>query len=242
MSEFIIGLFLIVVGLRGNAGNLIVSMGEDGSFVPFTAALAIFYWLWENVPPPEDKATKALIVGLGGAVLISQYSRVISGLSTSWSAIEALGHGTFSATDFKSGGSAGSLSPQSQSGGFGNLSAGQIEEESGGNQFTSTGAPLVSSAGAVGIAQVLPSTAEQVANTFGIPYSESELENSPLYNEEIGSDYMEELSQQFGGNNTAALAAYNWGPGNVTNAMNQYGSNWFNYIPSSVQNYVQNAQ
>jgi hypothetical protein len=245
MSEFILGLFLIVVGLRGNAGSLISALAEDGSFVPFIVALAIAYYSWENVPPKEAPAVKTLIVGLGAAVVISQYSRIISGAAKSWAAIEALGNGSFSSTfgggPSGSGGNPLSSAINTLTGAFGNLTAGQINEESGGKQFTSSGSPLISSAGAVGISQILPSTAQSVAQTFGIPYSESELKNNSLYNEILGSDYMQVLQEHFGGNEQQALAAYNWGPGNVQSDISRNGSNWFSNLPASVQSYVKNA-
>jgi len=39
-------------------------------------------------------------------------------------------------------------------------------------------------------------------------------------------------------NPAAALAAYNWGPTNLDQAMARYGSDWFSHIPASTQAYV----
>ena len=85
----------------------------------------------------------------------------------------------------------------------------------------------VSPKGAVGVFQLMPATAaglgvdptDPAANIFG------------------GVSYLSQLQNQFG-DPVAALAAYNWGPGNVSNAMATWGAAWFAHIPASVQNYV----
>lgn len=88
----------------------------------------------------------------------------------------------------------------------------------------------VSSAGAVGIAQFMPATAAQ----FGIdPLNPAQSINAQ-------AQYMSQLYNEFG-NWTAALAAYNWGPGNLQNAINDYGpawSQWSPYAPGQTQDYV----
>lgn len=86
----------------------------------------------------------------------------------------------------------------------------------------------VSPVGAVGIMQLMPATAAQ----YGVDPSD------PIDNIQGGVSYLGDLLNQFGGNTVAALAAYNWGPGNVQKAMSAYGSNWLSHAPAETQNYV----
>ncbi|HEV2380874.1 MAG TPA: lytic transglycosylase domain-containing protein [Terriglobia bacterium] len=89
----------------------------------------------------------------------------------------------------------------------------------------------VSSEGAVGVMQLMPGTAAQ----YGVTDS-----TDPTQNITAGIAYDSDLLNQFGGDETAALAAYNWGPGNVKKAQATYGSDWLSYAPTETQNYVQN--
>jgi soluble lytic murein transglycosylase len=70
----------------------------------------------------------------------------------------------------------------------------------------------VSPAGARGLMQVLPSTANQIVQRIKVrPYSESLLFD-PEMNLRLGSWYLSSLLEEFGGKETLALAAYNAGP------------------------------
>ena len=71
--------------------------------------------------------------------------------------------------------------------------------ESGGNDG------LVSSAGAEGLMQVMPSTAKDIKNKYGI-----------TDNLEAGIRYLKDLSRIFGGDMSLVIAAYNGGPGRVS--------------------------
>lgn len=84
-----------------------------------------------------------------------------------------------------------------------------IREESG---FSPT---AVSSSGARGLMQLLPSTARWIAEEkLGIPYREEDLFD-PEYNIRLGSWYLHHLLDQFGEREAWAVAAYNGGPGNL---------------------------
>ncbi|HEU5383753.1 MAG TPA: lytic transglycosylase domain-containing protein [Ktedonobacteraceae bacterium] len=98
----------------------------------------------------------------------------------------------------------------------------QIQQESGFNPGA------VSPAGAVGIAQFMPTTAAGMGVN---PYDPT----SALYG---GARLMAQLSNEFGGNYAKALAAYNAGPGAVIAAQNQGGANWLSFCPAESQNYV----
>lgn len=75
-------------------------------------------------------------------------------------------------------------------------------------------AHVVSPRGARGLMQVMPSTAEWVAQNTGVEYS-PEMLFDPQYNIEIGCWYLADLLKLFNGETTIALAAYNGGRGEV---------------------------
>ncbi len=98
----------------------------------------------------------------------------------------------------------------------------QINQESGFNPNA------VSPAGAVGIAQFIPSTAAGLGIN---PYDPV----SALYG---AARYMARLANSYGGDYAKALGAYNAGPPAVTRAVNSGGANWLAYMPLETQNYV----
>jgi membrane-bound lytic murein transglycosylase B len=85
----------------------------------------------------------------------------------------------------------------------------------------------VSSAGAIGVMQLMPGTANQLGVN---PYDAQQ-------NIQGGVSYLRQLLSQFG-DPVAAVAAYNCGPGCVSNLQSQYGSNWLAHAPAETQNYV----
>lgn len=75
-------------------------------------------------------------------------------------------------------------------------------------------ADALSRSGAVGLMQVLPSTASDCAKRLKIDYEESDLYNVDT-NIMIGCFYLRYLIDMFDGNIENSLSAYNWGPKNV---------------------------
>jgi len=72
-----------------------------------------------------------------------------------------------------------------------------------------------SSQGAVGLMQILPGTAEQIAHeTGGVAFVAADLDD-PLVNVRYGSYYLGGALEEFDGDLTAAVAAYNAGMGAV---------------------------
>lgn len=72
-----------------------------------------------------------------------------------------------------------------------------------------------SSMGAVGLMQVMPSTAEEIArSTGGKDFVIGDL-SDPSVNVAYGSYYLRSLLDRYGGSTVAAVAAYNAGQGNV---------------------------
>jgi soluble lytic murein transglycosylase len=113
--------------------------------------------------------------------------------------------------------------------------------ESGYRQFDSEGKPLTSPKGAVGVAQVMPTTGPEAAKLAGLTWDENAYKNDPAYNEALGRAYFQKQLQDFGGNLPQAYAAYNAGPGAtkaaVTKAKNE-GGEWLAYLPKETQDYV----
>ncbi|NQZ99937.1 MAG: lytic transglycosylase domain-containing protein [Myxococcales bacterium] len=72
----------------------------------------------------------------------------------------------------------------------------------------------VSPVGAMGLMQVLPSTGKEIADRLGIAWYGPETLFDPAVNVRIGISYMKRLARRYGAMDTA-LAAYNWGPGNI---------------------------
>lgn len=94
-----------------------------------------------------------------------------------------------------------------------------INTESNGRQFDKDGNPLTSSAGAIGIAQVMPDTAPEAAALAGVEWDEERYKTDPTYNMQLGKAYFEKQLKDFDGNLAKAYAAYNAGPGTVSKAI-----------------------
>lgn len=103
-----------------------------------------------------------------------------------------------------------------------------VGQESGGRQFGADGLSLKSKKGAIGVAQIMPGTAPEAAKLAGLPWDEGRYHNDPQYNLELGKAYLKKQLSDFGGNQVLALAAYNAGPGIVSdwiNGTNKTGKN-----------------
>lgn len=99
------------------------------------------------------------------------------------------------------------------------LFAGQLIVESGGKHIQPDGSITTSSAGAKGIAQLMPGTAKEMAKELGIDPSAWLNEDVNAY---LGKAYLQKMKNKFG-DNTLALLSYNWGPGNVQNHIEKVG-------------------
>lgn len=123
-----------------------------------------------------------------------------------------------------------------------------IGPESNGQQLNSRGQPLTSSAGAIGIAQVMPDTAKYVAKKNGIAWDENRYKTDSNYNYQLGKLYYQEQLNKYG-HPALAYAAYNAGPGAVDKWIKKNPAmknpdamgmqNFINAIPfSETKNYV----
>ena len=117
-----------------------------------------------------------------------------------------------------------------------------IRQESGFN------ADAASSAGAKGLMQLLPSTAQKVARSIRLAFTAKKLEE-PAYNIRVGAAYLDSLINDFHGSYILALAAYNAGPSRARKWIKEMGDprdpnvdvvDWIESIPfTETRNYVQ---
>lgn len=81
----------------------------------------------------------------------------------------------------------------------------------------------VSSAGARGLMQLMPGTAQEVARAVGLDYSPNRLVTDAAYNALLGSTYLNTQLERYDGSLVLAAAAYNAGPGNANKWIRAYG-------------------
>jgi soluble lytic murein transglycosylase len=106
----------------------------------------------------------------------------------------------------------------------------------------------ISHAGARGLMQLMPGTAEEEARKAGVAYMSASLMSDPSYNVRLGSNHFERLYSRYR-SYPLAVAAYNAGGGNVNKWLRQHGDprsgqiswiDWIERIPfSETRNYVQ---
>lgn len=89
----------------------------------------------------------------------------------------------------------------------------------------------VSPAGAVGIMQLMPATARELGVD---PYDLTQ-------NIAGGVRYLAQLLRAYAGDLERTLAAYNWGPGHLAEAVQRYGERWISYIPQETKNYLRDV-
>lgn len=101
--------------------------------------------------------------------------------------------------------------------------------ESGGQHRDASGNLTQSPAGALGRYQIMPATGTSPG--FGVAplRNDSEAEHR-----RFAEEYLSALLNQFDGDMDKALAAYNWGPGNVQ----QHGDDWRRHAPDETLQYV----
>ena len=92
-----------------------------------------------------------------------------------------------------------------------------------------------SSAGAVGVMQLMPKTGRMVAKQINLPYSGLNTLTNPDSNIRLGTSYLGQMAERFGGHSVLATAAYNAGPHRVDAWLPQTGVEdariWIENIP-----------
>ncbi len=106
-----------------------------------------------------------------------------------------------------------------------------------------------SGAGAKGLMQILPATAQSTARRAGVAFDFSRLVGDSAFNLQLGAAYLGQLIEDEGGSIEVALAAYNAGPGRVQQWIAAYGDprtggadpiDWAERIPfDETRDYVQ---
>lgn len=84
---------------------------------------------------------------------------------------------------------------------------------------------IKSSAGAIGIAQIIPRFHPNVDPL------------DPIESIYYAAGYLSDQKQRFG-TWPLALSAYNFGPGNTNKALRSHGTEWFKFIPAETQTYI----
>ena len=107
----------------------------------------------------------------------------------------------------------------------------------------------ISHAGARGLMQFMPATAQEESRRANMSYSPSRLINDPQYSIQLGSNHIERLIAYYDGSYPLAIAAYNAGPGNVNKWLRENGDprngsvDWLEWIEKigfyETKNYVQ---
>ncbi len=106
----------------------------------------------------------------------------------------------------------------------------------------------LSHAGARGLMQLMPTTAQEQAGKMGLAYQPVALMEDPAYNLQLGSGYFQRMLNYYGGSWPLAAAAYNAGAGNVNKWLRANGDprhegiswvEWIERIPVyETRNYV----
>lgn len=116
-------------------------------------------------------------------------------------------------------------------------------------QESSFNVSAISPAGAIGLMQLMPATANGVARALKIPYQPQRLGTDPVYNLRLGTAHLNDLLDNYGGSYVMALAAYNAGGSRVAKWLSKNGDprksidsmiDWIEMIPfSETRGYVQ---
>lgn len=107
----------------------------------------------------------------------------------------------------------------------------------------------ISHAGARGLMQLMPATAQGVARRTGVPYRKNALLDDPSYNAMLGTAHLGELLDEYDGSYIMTVAAYNAGAHRVKQWVETYGDprsdavdpiDWIESITfAETRNYVQ---
>lgn len=110
--------------------------------------------------------------------------------------------------------------------------------ESAGRRYDASGklieGPATKYGTAKGEMQVLDGTNR--APGYGVKPAAND---SPEERARVGRDYLAAMVREYDGDVSKALAAYNWGPGNLDRAVKEHGPNWLQAAPEETRSYVE---
>lgn len=131
----------------------------------------------------------------------------------------------------------GGYAPRIVPGDFDRLTNIVMGIESGGRRFDTQGnlleGPMTRFGTAKGEMQVLDST--NLDPGYGVKPAQ---DDSPEERARVGRDYLAAMVREYKGDVAKAMAAYNWGPGNLDKAITEHGDNWLEHAPQETRNYV----
>ncbi|MBL4644910.1 MAG: lytic transglycosylase domain-containing protein [Rhizobiales bacterium] len=108
----------------------------------------------------------------------------------------------------------------------------------------------ISHVGALGLLQLMPATAKEVARSLKLKYSKKRLTSDPAYNATLGATYLGKLINGYNGSLIMTFAGYNAGGTRVRRWSKKYGDprkmnvdnviDWIERIPfTETRSYVQ---
>lgn len=77
----------------------------------------------------------------------------------------------------------------------------------------------ISPVGARGLMQIMPATGRYVSSIMEVAWEGDHKLHDPRYNLRVGISYLKYLEEKFDGDWEKVLVAYNWGPGNLKEAL-----------------------
>jgi hypothetical protein len=117
----------------------------------------------------------------------------------------------------------------------------QLNIESGNRQFNKDGSVVTSPKGAIGAAQVMPTSGPEGAQFAGVPWDPVRFKTDAAYNRLVGAGYKSKMLGKFDADDRAATAAYNGGPGRIAGLQRQYGSDWEAHLTGETKDYLTSA-
>jgi RsiW-degrading membrane proteinase PrsW (M82 family) len=103
VSALIIGIYLIVAGLLGNATCVYDDIKQQGAFIPWIVAVFILWAIWEYSPASIDPVVKGLIILAIVAFIVVNYASFEPKVAALWANIHSIGNTSSTTTTKVSG-------------------------------------------------------------------------------------------------------------------------------------------
>ena len=96
----------------------------------------------------------------------------------------------------------------------------------------------VSRVGALGLMQLMPATGRELARKHDVEWRGEESLFDPIVNVKLGTAYLKQMADRYGGDIRIALAAYNWGPGRIDGFLRRGVTLPVEYVQRVMQSYT----